>query len=603
MKSYQQLFAELKRRHVFKVSAIYGGTSFVVLQLADILLPALGLPEWTITFMVAILVLAFPVALLLAWAFEMTPEGVKRTGSATSAEIEGILSQPASQRWPAGLLALLGVVALLGSGWWIGRRTAPVAEADARGTEAANVSLAGIAPSEDDRSSIAVLPFTDMSSAGDQEYFGDGMTEEILNTLAKIRELRVAGRTSAFAYKGENEDLRKIGRELGVEYLVEGSVRKEGDELRITAQLIDAADGSHVWSESYDRRLENVFQIQEEIAESIATALRVPLGLDASELVQPTADLEAYDLYLAGRARMRERYGSLKEAIRLFEAAIARDSTWAPAWAGLAESLELIGWYPSAWDETPADPEDRNTVIRGFWRRSETAARRALELDPDNASANVALGSVLRNRRQWKGSEAAYLQALAGDPENPEAYQQYGDMLTQMGRIQEGRRAVERAVQLDRAPVRIVWHGNVLEADDRIAEARRVIEEGLAEYPDYDDLHRAYLRIITLYGEPADNGEARLAVVDSLRRVAAQIRAGRRPGSTWISVRYPLIWMAAGERDSAIARLPNVAEDAAVIVLHLLWLPIMDPLRDDPVYLATLRAMNLEGRTVDRTPR
>lgn len=602
MRSYEKLFAELKRRHVFKVAAIYGGTSFVVLQLADILLPALGLPAWTITFMVAILVLAFPVALILAWAFEMAPGGVKRTEAATPAEIEGILSQPASQRWPAGLLALLGVAALLGSGWYIGRRTAPASAADATGAASANVSLNASPPSEDERPSIAVLPFTDMSSAGDQEYFGDGMTEEILNTLAKIRELRVAGRTSAFAYKEQNEDLRQIGRELGVSYLVEGSVRKEGDQLRITAQLIDASDGSHLWSESYDRRLENVFQIQQEIAESIAAELRVPLGLDATDLVQPTADLEAYDLYLAGRARIRERYGSLKEAIRLFEAAIARDSAWAPAWAGLAEALELIGWYEEAWDETPKTLEGRNALIRGFWRRSETAARRALELDPDNASANVALGSVLRNRRQWKESEAAYVRALASDPENPEAYQQYGDMLTGMGRVQEGRRAAERAVQLDRAPVRIVWHGNVLEADDRIAEARQVVLDGLAEHPAYSDLHHSYLRLLVLYGESADGNGAMPAVVDSLRREAARIRSGREDGSRPLGRDYPLVWMATGERDSAIARLPRLAEDADAIPLYL-WLPILDPLRDDPAYLATLRAMDLEGRTLDRTPR
>ena len=180
-----------------------------------------------------------------------------------------------------------------------------------------------------------------MSPEGDQEYFSDGMTEEILNTLAKIQELRVAARTSAFAFKGTTSRPAQRRATARRRYLVEGSVRKAGDQLRITAQLIDASNGSHLWSDTYDRTLDDVFAIQTEIAEAIAEQLRVPLGLEGDEPRHPTADLEAYDLYLAGRAQMRQRGDGLREAIRLFEAAIARDSGWAPAWAALAEAHEI----------------------------------------------------------------------------------------------------------------------------------------------------------------------------------------------------------------------------------------------------------------------
>jgi TolB-like protein len=327
MRSHQQFFAELKRRNVFKVSAVYGAVAFGLIQVADPLADAMRLPDVFVPFVVALLVLGFPAALVLAWAFELSPQGVRKMGAATAGEIEAIVAQPASKRWPAGVLALAGVALLVAGAWWAGRQSG-AAEAEIGTAERADaVQLAFTDPAEDERPSIAVLPFDDMSPDGDQAYFSDGMTEEILNVLAKIRELRVAARTSVFALKNVDLTATEVGDTLDVGHFVEGSVRKAGDRLRITAQLIDTSDGSHLWSESYDRDLEDVFAIQTEIAEAIAAELRVPLGLEEGErLVSPTRDLRAYDLYLAGRARMRERGTSLDEAVELFEAAIAQDS-------------------------------------------------------------------------------------------------------------------------------------------------------------------------------------------------------------------------------------------------------------------------------------
>jgi tetratricopeptide (TPR) repeat protein len=275
-------------------------------------------------------------------------------------------------------------------------------------------------------------------------------------------------------------------------------VRKSGDQLRITAQLIDAADGSHVWSESYDRELTDVFAIQTEIAEAIASELRLPLGLDEGELlVSPTEDLAAYDLYLAGRARMRERGQSVFEAARLFEAAVARDSNWAPAWAGLAESTALLPYYAPG-PGGPQVPPDS-----AYWARSldgaETAARRALELDPNNGSATVALANTLRDRWDWDAAEAAYLRALTLDPDNVEAHQQYAEFLAYVGRSEEALAAARRALALDRSAIRLNVVGYVAVQDGRFEEAIDYLREGIALDPEgrvgwmRGNLLRAYL--------------------------------------------------------------------------------------------------------------
>ena len=607
MKSYQQFFAEMKRRKVFKVAGVYGIVSFGLLQVADPLATALGLPDTFLTYVVAILLLGFPLALVLAWAFEVNPDGVQRTGAAAPGEIEAMVNAPASQRWPDGLMALVGVAALLASGWWIGRRTAPEIDSQARSSNPAEVRLAMTDLSEDLRPSIAVLPFADMSPDGDQEYFSDGMTEEILNVLAKISELRVTARTSAFAFKDENLDLRAVGDSLGVNYLVEGSVRKAGRQLRITAQLIDTTDGSHLWSESYNRTLDDVFAIQIEIAEAIAEELRVPLGIaDPAKLVTPTGDLEAYDLYLAGRARIRGRGQGLNDAIRLFEGAIARDSTWAPAWAGLAEATELLTWYSFAWDGgRPEELADELAMERGFQQAAEVAARRALKLDPAAAAAHVALGSVHRYRNEWDESEAEYLRALQIDPDNPEAFQQYSEMLGHVGRIAEALRTAERALALDRAPIKILIYANKLTADDRNDEAIEQLEQALAL-----DQENAVpqVRDSWFYANLAAGRYEKMFehAPPALTEAKQEILTGLRSGDLSQVPRdllSPELWQMVGEPDRAAALLVTEFTEDTGLDEGYIWNPIFDPIRDHPAYLEALRIGILEGRTPQRTPR
>ena len=618
MKSYQQFFAELKRRKVFKVAAVYGVASYILLQVDDLLGQGLRLGDTFLPFITAIVLLGFPLALILAWAFEVTPEGVQRTGAAEAGEIEGILHAPASQRWPAGLMALAGVAALVAGAWWVGTQTANE-EAGTASENPADVRLAFVDPSDDPRPSIAVLPFADMSPEQDQEYFGDGMTEEILNTLARIRDLRVSGRTSTFAYKGQDKDLRQIGIELGVGYLVEGSVRKSGNQLRITAQLIDAADGTHLWSDQYDRPMDDVFAIQTEIAEAIAAALRVPLGLEGDEsLVTPTGDLEAYDLYLAGRRFMRNRGPDLMEAILLFQAAIDRDSTWAPAWAALGEATEISVWYP----RTYQDPGNPGAETRSRLDAAEAAARRALQLDPRNASALVAMGSVYRDRGAWRESEAVYQRAIAIDPDNAEAHQQYGELLGNRGRIAESVRALDRAAVLDPAPVRMENLAFSLKNDDRLEEALGVNEIALRRDPGgskaslWEAAGQAYASVgrtrealeilVTLVREsgPPPGIDPAAMTADGLQTFIQAIAEGKpedvpEPLREFVS---PYVWARMGEAEAAFQAFGVNVEKFDLHWAPEIWNPAFDSLRSEPVFQELFASDGLSGATLQRTP-
>jgi TolB-like protein len=614
MKSYQQLFAELKRRNVFKVSAVYGAVAFALIQLTDPLGTYLRLPESFGPFVVALLLLGFPVALVLAWAFDLSPQGVRKVGPAAPGEIEAIVAEPASKRWPAGLLALAGVALLVGGAWWTGVRAGRSdSYAGAAAARPDSLRLSFVDADADPRPSISVLPFADMSPEGDQDYFSDGITEELYNTLGKIRELRVTGRTSAFAFKGQGLDLRAVGDSLDVEYLVEGSVRKAGDQLRITAQLIDTKDGSHLWSEQYDREMIHIFAIQTEIAEAIARELRIPLGLDDGErLVTPTADLEAYDLYLAGRARMRERGQSVFEAARLFEAAVARDSAWAPAWAGLAESRALLPFYAPGPDDPQVSPDS------AYWARSldaaELAARRALALDPDNASATVALANVLRDRWNWNGAEAGYVRALTLDPDNVEAHQQYAEFLAYVGRADEALRSARRALALDRSPIRLNVAGYVAVEAARFEEAIRYMTEGIALDPEG---RVPWMRGNLLAAYIADDRwlQAREQALNLIREVVPELEdevlrtwpAENRPptefnpdvltGDPILRESAGTLWMAIGKPERAIDSLERLFLDAHPFgYSNLLFNPEYDPLRDDPRFQELMKIRGLEGR-------
>ena len=433
---YQRFFAELKRRRVFRVMAVYGAVAFVILQVADIALPGLGLPEWTITLILALTLLGFPFAIVLAWAFDMTPEGMQRTADATPAELTQIIAAPASQRWPAGVLALVGMTALLAGAWYVGRQSAP--EAAMADIEAAEDPMAG-PPSE----SIAVLPFADMSPDKDQEYFSDGISEELLNLLARIPELQVASRTSAFSFKDQTLEIPEIAERLNVAHVLEGSVRKAGNQVRVTAQLIDARSDTHVWSDTWDRSLDDIFSIQDEIAADVVDQLKVTLLGEAPTVVQ--ADPQAYSLYLQARQlRHQGTAESVESSIALYEQALQIDPDYSAVWSGLASNYT---WQTS----NGLRPIDEGT------QRAREAADRALAIDPDNAEAYTILGRIASEYDGDLAMGASHLErALSLEPGNNEILVDANVLNRTLGRLDQAIAISRYTVARD--PVNVPGH-------------------------------------------------------------------------------------------------------------------------------------------------
>jgi len=387
------LFTELKRRKVVRVAVVYAATAFVVLQAADIMLPRLGVPEWAMSLIVVLVVLGFPVAMVLAWALELTPDGVRVTPATRQSDATEPAPSLLGGRTVAitALLVVLGIG--LGTGWLLRPITTPgtpAGEAIAEGPRAAP---------EDLRASIAVLPFADLSPEGDQEYFSDGLAEEILNVLTRVQGLRVASRTSSFLFKGERKSIPVIAEELGVDHVLEGSVRKAGDQVRITAQLIAADGDAHLWSDTYDGELsaETLFALQDEIARAIVAALQEHVGRafdGAIEVAAVTDNLDAYELYLQARQSMSLlTVESARVRVELLERAVEADPGFAEAWAELGFALAVLPTW--AFDLEP----------RPYLERAIESAERALALDGANQRAFRALRTAYFYLHDWERAD------------------------------------------------------------------------------------------------------------------------------------------------------------------------------------------------------
>jgi len=395
-------FAELKRRKVFRVAAAYAVAAWGVAQIADLVLANTAAPPWVMQVILLLLALGFPIAVILAWAFEVTPDGVKRTERAENSE--------ATAKLPTGdyvlialLLAVIGVA---------GFQIALMSDQNAsdRATTVSDASgSASQATAENDHSSgstsIAVLAFENMSPDPDNAYFAEGISEEILNVLASVEDLKVASRTSAFSFTGTQTPIPDIARQLGVVHVLEGSVRKAGNRVRITAQLIDARNDQHLWSDAYDRSLDDIFAVQEEIAQAIAGALTDRLGVDTIQVQAPTDNLEAYEAMLRGRQRFHQRGDTIDQSIADLERAVALDPDFGLAWALLSAAYYVAPGYPTELEFTDA------------LSNAERALQRALALAPDQPLALAVKGQILIDRGEWiTGLEA--LQRAADLTEN-----------------------------------------------------------------------------------------------------------------------------------------------------------------------------------------
>lgn len=415
--AYKRFLAKLKHRGVFRAAALYGTVAFVAIEASDLVLPRLALPEWTVTLVVWIALIGFPIALILAWTYEKTPDGLRTTDPPGSAELDAIAAQSPGRRWPAGIAALVGIVLLALGAWWTLTRTGPGATT---------------------YDSIAVLPFADLSGDADNQYFSDGLADELINALSGVEDLKVAGRTSTFALRDQNLDLRSIGDTLGVETVLEGSVRRSEDRVRINAQLIDAESGFQLWSEEYDRDITDIFLVQEELAQSIVRALVPRFGGDTEELYRGgTSDVRAYDLYVAGRQKWYSREVALLwEAVIDFEEAVALDPEFALGWSGLADAIDALAY--------------RDSRAFGLVPRAKTAALRAVLLDPDLAEGWASVGVLaFEADRDWAAAELALKRAIALKPSYAWARSSLGDMLRPQGRIKEAIEQQRMALELD----------------------------------------------------------------------------------------------------------------------------------------------------------
>ena len=472
-----QLVGELARRKVLKVGAAYLATAWVLLQLTDIVAPALSLPAWTLRLVMLLLAIGFPVALLLAWQFNLTADGL-------AAEIEQAPPRTRKRDW-----LLLGLIGVLGVGVGVAGQRLLASRPDTAAKQAA--TPASVAPS------IAVLPFVSMSANPEDGYFADGLSEEILNSLANVQGLKVAGRTSSFSYKGRDQDIRKIGRELGVAHVIEGSVRRQGDKLRVTAQLIKADDGFHLWSQTFDRELDDALAIQSEIADAVADKLRLsvmPRG------TVPALDSRAQQDYLRALGLIGESsQDSLWHAVELLRPLQRAHPEFIPAYLPLADSVQRLGWYGRIpWVQ----------AVDEMQALSEEAARRA----PEALDVRVlaALIPFARNdlAPSWNGYEGilATHRKLADEAPNHALLQlNTADAARILGHNELALRYTERYVALEpRDPKGHVTVGLVLREMGRDEEAISAFRRAIAVSPKFDAGHWELARHYTRVGRFAE---------------------------------------------------------------------------------------------------
>ncbi len=474
-------FAELKRRNVFRVGIAYAVAAWLLLQIADVLIDNIGAPDWVFPTLLMVLGIGFPLALILAWAFELTPEGIKRESDVDRAE--SITPQTGRKLDRAIIVILTLAVGYLLLDKLVlnnDRLTDESVATHEDATPEAVGSASGAGPEAPEDNSIAVLPFTNMSADPENEYFSDGLTDTLLHMLAQIQELRVAARTSSFSFKGKDATIVEIAEALNVAHVLEGSVQRAGGQVRVTAQLIRAEDGFHVWSQNYTRPLEDIFAIQDEIAADVANALDSSLlGGDRTRLIGPaTANVSAYELYLKGLDEQATfSYGSLNTAEGLFKQALAADPGFIDARIGLARNYLLMHQTGLISDEEvqrllvpqlnqvrqarPESPHARafelvlQTARRGVMTPEEIRdvldeLMGLLVVIPDELVVRIRAASMVEHLEDNAQAGLDVLRAgLLVDPRSAYLHAQIGNSLRRLERFDEAEAALQRALELD----------------------------------------------------------------------------------------------------------------------------------------------------------
>ncbi len=594
------LLAELKRRNVIRVGVAWLALSWLLVAMSALLFPALGLPILAVRWMIYGLVAAWIPVMLLAWRYELTPQGLRvDQGPGRDNPQNEITGQRLDQMTVVVILAALSLSLIRQFVDEHGPKSAPTPPAPIVAPAPAPPAPPR-PPGPVDPHSIALLPFTNMSPDPDDAYFADGLTEELINVLARIPGLKVTSRSSSFLFRETQLEMREIAARLGVANLVEGSVRRQGEKVRVTVQLIDA-DGGHLWSGSYDGLLVDIFRVQEEISQSIADALADSLGVRKVEVTRATADLQAYEWYLRGRQLFAQRGANLPAARELLERAVARDADFADAWAALAGT-----WY--VWRSYAAEPAGASTL-----ERAEQAAARALALDPRHPGA-LAVSARLAADNGDRLREAELIRtALASEPNNANTWLWQGLGRFEAGHIKEAHASFVQAQRLDPlSGLHLGWlgistalHGDRAAAEALLKQAHALGWRGpasramflLALDEDGDDT-QTYLD--WLHDDdgllPAQRDLARslaTALGEGEQRAQAQqtliAAAADTPDLRWVTLLQVF-----GATDAAVQM--SLSADAGLQALILtLWYPQFRSFREHPAFLDFAERQGLLG--------
>ncbi len=581
---FKKFFAELRRRNVYKVGIAYSVVSWLLIQIATQTFPVFEIPNWATRMVVFLLLLGLPVALVLAWAYELTPEGLQRTD-----EIDP--KKPITRSTGRTLNfviigVLLAVIAVIGFQYF----------------RPAIRALSGNVP----RKSIAILPFIDLSETRDQDYFSDGITEQIINSLAHVRGLLVVARTTAFSFKNKDMDVREVGRQLQVSHVLEGSVNRGTDKVRVVARLIDVANGFHLWSETYYSTEKDLLSLQSDVAKKVANALQIELQLaETTQLAKPpTQNPEAYDSYLRGRYLLEKRTAdSIQQGRALFQQAVAKDPRFALGHAGIADSyilLAKLGAIPPAEASTQA------------W--AEVSA--ALAIDANLAEAYVSRATLLTDFEwNWSAAEPDYRKAIELNSNSASAHHWYARHLSELGRSEEALREIKAAEKLDAlSPFILTEKAKILcmarRFEEAIAQCRRTIDLDSNFARSFSILAQAYLHN-KQYPEGIEaakkyvhlsngSGWAKLELAYAYAvagnkaesdQIVNEVTSQAEPFSPYDMATICAVWR---DADGALRWLEKAIEQRSVDVIWIRVDPRLDPLRSDP------RFGEVQGRLAPR---
>jgi len=571
----RKFFAELKRRHVYRVAIAYGVVAWLLIQIATQVFPFFEIPNWVVRLVVLVIVLGFPVALIIAWAFEMTPEGMKRA--------EDIAPNEYIPHWSARrFAALIVAIAMVATGLMM----FPLVRS--KSTSTAQITAAPT-PSQ---KAIAVLPLLNESGDPGDEYFSDGLSEELIAALTQIKELKVIGRSSSFRFKDKKEDSKTIGKKLGVSTLLEGTVRKQGDQVRIVAELVKAADGSQLWSRTFDRELKDIFAVQAEIAGAVATSLELTLlGTDDTSTTNiSTSSVEAHNAYLQGHFYFQRRnLEDYRMAVGFFDQATRLYPDYALAYAERSEAWAWIGDLSS---------EKRKEA----WAAAASDAEKAVAIDSHLAEAHAALGWV-RFYIEWKFAEglAELRRAQQLSPWNPTANDLMARVVVYLRQFEEAEKLARQAIELDPLAYQPRTSlARVLFTEGKLDEAEASGRMGVELQPTAAGCRRWQVFVAIQRGDGAAAlREAQLEPNEGYRRfelALAQHTRGDRPAAdaalgdlvakdrNFLAYQIAEVHAWRGERDKAFEWLEIALDHHDTGMLSLLIDPLMRGLRHDARY-------------------